>query len=126
MSFDNVNHHVVTLPASGDLSTKQYCGVTVNSSGQAAIADTDDQVIGVLQNKPTAAGQGATVAWGGVSKMTAGGSITAGARVTTDASGKAVAAATAGDSVIGVALASGSSGDVIAVLLKTFPFAALA
>jgi hypothetical protein len=125
MSFQNPSHHTLSLVAAADLSAKQFCGVTVNSSGQAAVADTDDQIVGILQNKP-GSGQAATVAYGGVSKAICGGSITAGARVTTNASGQIVAASTAGDSVVGIALQTGASGDVIAVLIKAFPFAALA
>lgn len=125
MSFQNPSHHTLSLVAAADLSAKQFCGVTVNSNGQAATADADDQVVGILQNKP-ASGQAATVAYGGVSKAICGGSVTAGNRVTTNASGQIVAATTAGDSVIGVALQTGATGDVIAVLIRSFPFAALA
>ena len=61
-----------------------------------------------------------------VSKAVAGGSITAGARVTADANGAVIAAASAGDAVLGVALAGAASGDIIPVLINPFPFAALA
>jgi hypothetical protein len=83
-------------------------------------------VVGVLQNKPAAAGRDATVAYAGVTKAVAGGSITAGARVTADANGAVVAAASAGDAVLGVALTGASSGDIISVLINPYPFAALA
>lgn len=125
MSFQNVSHHTVTLVAAADLSAKQFFGVSVNSAGQAAIADGDDQVIGILQNNP-GAGQAATVAYGGVSKAKAAGTIAAGSRVTTNAAGAIVAASTAGDSVIGVALTGGATGDVVAVLVHAYPFAVLA
>jgi len=125
MAFDN-SVQSVSLPAAADLSAAQFKLVTVNSSGNAAVAGATSLVVGVLQNKPDAAGKAATVAYAGVSKVVAGGSITAGARVTADANGAAVAAASAGDAVLGVALAGAASGDLIPVLINPYPFAALA
>ena len=116
----------ISLAAAADLSAAQYKIVQINSSGQAALANATSLTVGVLQNKPTAAGRIATVAVHGVCKCVAGGSITAGARLTSDANGNAVAASTAGDAVIGVALDSASSGDVFRMLVQTHPFAALA
>lgn len=116
----------ITIPAAADLSAQQYRCMTVNSSGQAAVANATALVVGILQNEPTAAGQAATVAYAGVSKAKAGASITAGSRVTADASGNVIAAATAGDAVIGVALDGAAANDVIRVLINPFPFAALA
>lgn len=116
----------ISLPAAADLSAAQYKIVQVNSSGQAALANATSMTVGVLQNKPSAAGRVATVAIHGVSKVVAGGAITAGARVTSDANGNAVAATTAGDAVIGVALTGAASGDVFPIALQQYPFAALA
>lgn len=116
----------ISLPAAADLSAAQYKIVTVNSSGQAALANATSTVVGVLQNKPSAAGRVATIADRGVSKVVAGAAITAGARVTSDASGNAVAASIAGDAVLGIALTGAASGDVFPVLIQTYPFAALA
>jgi|688.fasta_scaffold186437_2 hypothetical protein len=125
MAYEN-NTETFSIPAAADLSTHQYKLVTVNSSGQVALANATALVCGVLQNKPTAAGQAATVAYGGVSKCLAAGVITAGARVTADANGLAIAAATAGDAVIGIALATAAANDIIPVLVNPYPFAALA
>lgn len=131
MSFGNVNHHAVSLPAGADLTTKQFLAIKVNSSGQAVVAGAGEFAVGILQNKPNS-GQAATVAYGGISKALAGGNITAGMTVAADATGKLVNAAEAvtdtsnagsatdaliASNVIGVALASGVSGDVIPVLV---------
>jgi hypothetical protein len=131
MSFGNVNHHVVSLPAGADLTTKQFLAIKVNSSAQAVVAGAGEFAIGILQNKP-ASGQAATVAYGGISKALAGGNVTAGMTVAADSTGKLVNAAEAvvntsdagaasdavvASNVIGVALASGVSGDVIPVLV---------
>lgn len=125
MAYQNVNHHCVSLVAAGDLSTKQFHAVGVNSAGRAAIADADDQLIGIVQNNP-AAGQAANVAYGGISKAVLGGNVTAGNRVTANASGQIIAAASAGDSVIGVALGGGASGEIVSILVNPYPFVALA
>lgn len=125
MAYQNVSHHSVSLVAAGDLSAKQFCAIAVNSAGRAAIADADDQVIGIVQNNP-AAGQAANVAYGGVSKAKLGGTVAAGARVTSNASGEIIAAASAGDSVIGVALNGGASGEIISILVNPYPFVVLA
>lgn len=132
MSFENVNHHTVSVPAAADLTAKQFYAVKVDSNGKAALAGAGEFAIGVLQNKPNS-GQAATVAWGGITKAVAGGSITAGATVAVDSNGKlvdateavvntsdtgAAADAVIASNVIGVALAGASSGDVFPVLLS--------
>ena len=107
----------ITLPAAGDLSAKQFRFVACNTSGQAAaVASAGATGIGVLQNKPDAAGKAATVAYAGVAKVVAGGEVAAGANVQSDANGEAILAASA-DHVLGVALAGAADGDVIPVLL---------
>lgn len=121
----------LTLVAAADLSAKQYTAVKVDSAGKAAAAGAGEMPIGVLQNNPVA-GAAATVAYGGVTKAKAGGSITAGAAVASDANGAVVAATLArtntsdggaatdpliGSNVIGIALAGADSGDIIPVLL---------
>lgn len=123
MSYD-LNKNSLTLVAAADLSAKQYHAVSVNTDGKAAAADADDFAVGILQNNP-GAGQAATVTYHGVSKAKAGGSITAGARVTSNASGQIVAAA-AGDSILGIALTGGASGDVVSVLVGAAGAAAAA
>lgn len=115
-SMDNIS-----IPANADLSTKQYFFVKVTNSsgtGRAALAGAGERVLGVLQNKPSAAGDAASVAAkkGGITKVYAGGSITAGNEVTPDASGEAVVAGT-GDIVAGVALNSAVDGDVVEIQL---------
>lgn len=116
----------ISLPAAADLSAAQYKIVHINSSGQAAVSNATSNAVGVLQNKPTAAGRVATVAHAGISKCVAGAAITAGSRVTSDANGNAITAATAGDPVIGFAVTGAASGDVFSVLLTQSHFAALA
>jgi hypothetical protein len=121
----------ISLVAAADLSASQYFAVKVDSNGKAALAGAGEQAIGVVQNDPTAA-QTATVRIGGVTKMKAGATIAAGARVAVDAAGKAKTAvassvntsdaggatdAVVGSHVFGVALEGASDGDIFAVCI---------
>jgi hypothetical protein len=108
----------ITLPASGDLSTKQYYIVAVNSSGQAAVCGDGAMAAGVLQNKPSAAGRSSTVAVSGITKVIAAGIIAPGAKIASDNAGKATTATT-GEYVIGIALntANTAASDVFPILL---------
>lgn len=133
MAYEIPAFDLGTLVASGDLSTSQYLFVNVNGSGEVAVAAAGDPAIGVLQNKPSAQGRSATVRVLGVSKVEAGAAITVGARVASNASGKAVTATAAtvdtsdagvasdavvGSNVLGIALeAAAADGDIIPVLL---------
>lgn len=110
-----------TLPAAGTLV--QYTGVQVNSSGQAAIAADNADIVGVVQNKPTV-GQAATIMVNGVTIMRVGEALVAGDNVAVDALGEAITAATTGDTIIGVALEAAADGEYAAVLLR--PAATLA
>jgi hypothetical protein len=132
MSFENVVHHSFSRVAGADLSTKQYYAVKLNSSAAAVLAGAGEFAVGILQNNP-GNGQAASIATvGAISKAIAGGSITAGATVAVDSSGKLVDATEAkvntsdagsstdaviASNVIGVALAAASSGDIFPVLL---------
>lgn len=106
--------------ANADLSAKQFYFVKmVNSSGIGKVDLTGtngESLLGVLQNKPTA-GQVAEVMVQGVSKITAGGSITAAGRVMTDNTGKAIAAATTGSHAIGFIVDTVASGDLGSIIL---------
>jgi len=122
----------LTLVAAADLSAKQFYAVKVDSAGKAALCSAAGEfAIGILLNKPES-GKQAAVAYGGVTKAIAGGTITAGATVKVDSAGKLVDAAEAvtntsdagsttdpliGSNVVGVALAGAVSGDIFPVLL---------
>lgn len=107
----------ITLAAGADLSTKQFLFVDMASDGQIdPVASAGGRGIGVLQDKPDAAGKAACVAVAGVSMVVAGGNVTVGHNVQSDNAGKAITAAS-GDYILGIALATGVSGDVIPVLL---------
>ena len=109
----------ISMPANADLSTKQYFFVRgTNSSGvlRASLAGDGEFALGVLQNKPSAAGDVARIAVSGIAKVEAGGSVTAGDPVACDASGNAVTASS-GDVSLGIAMISADDGDLVEVLL---------
>lgn len=107
-----------TLDAGADLSTKQFYIVKLDSNANLVLgAAGTDKLVGVLQNKPQS-GEGGLFRFSGTTKVVAGGTITAGAWITSDGSGKAIATTTDKNVAIGQALEGASSGDIFEVLLS--------
>lgn len=70
---------------------KQYCFVKMTGKNQVGLCTAGtDPVAGVLQNKPQRPGQAATVAYEGVTLITAGAAIAVGDLLVPDAQGRAV------------------------------------
>lgn len=107
----------ISYEAGADLSALQFHFVVMSSDGQVDGAGDGAAAIGVLQNKPSAAGQAAEIAIDGVVKVVAGSAITAGERIASASDSEAIPAAT-GDIVVGVAMTSGDAGDLVEVLLQ--------
>lgn len=119
--------------AASDLSTKQGYAVTLDSSGNAIVQTTaGGNVLGILQNKPTAS-TNALIVTGGVVPMIAGGTVAINDLIKCDTSGKGVAAQTAyvntndapaaqdpvvGSFVLGRALSAASSGETFNLLIE--------
>lgn len=93
------------VPATADLRTHQYKLITpagvLAGAGVFALP---------LQDKPNT-GQNATVGVAGVSKVVYGAAVAVGAKLASDANGKAITA-TAGQTVIGTARVAGANNDV--------------
>lgn len=87
MAADN-KHFDYTVEANADLSSYQYRAISIGGT----LATEADLAIGTLQNKPSAAGQGAQVAAFGVMKGIAGGAVGSAAPVTVASGGFMVAA----------------------------------
>lgn len=107
-----------TLIANADLSASQFCFVAINSSSRIVLPAAGGDCVGVLQDKPEAAGREAEVAMlngSGRVKVIAGATVAAGAKVQADAAGHAITAAS-GDHVLGTALTGGADGDIIEIL----------
>lgn len=108
----------VTLQAGQDLSSSQYYFVAVAADGQIDPAGDGVYADGILQNDPDAAGKAANVQIAGISKVVAGGAISVGDAVASNASGKAATAAT-GEVILGTALeAATADGDTISILFQ--------
>lgn len=89
-----INMHV-GLPASADLSTKQWYFGEVTTGKVTVCNAAGDYAIGVIQNKVAAADREVDLVIFGPTKIVAGAAITAGDLITTDANGKAVTVAPA-------------------------------
>lgn len=117
MAYEKPNE-MLTLEAGADLSASQYRFVKV-TGGQTcgAVAAATDHPIGVLQNKPDAAGRAAAIMVEGISKAKAGAAIAAGANLTIDAVGRVVTAV-ATNRIYAIALqAAGAADEGISVQL---------
>lgn len=116
MAYKN-SQTCVTLEAGQDLSAKQFFFVSLASDGQVDPTGDGASAIGVLLNDPAAAGRGAEVCIGGMTRVSAGGTIAAGAAVASDAAGEAVTAAT-GDVILGTAVTGGADGEIISIIFQ--------
>lgn len=104
----------ITKAAGADLSAKQYFVVKLSSNTVVLSSAGSDNHLGVLQNNPVS-GDTADVLGrhaGNTGKVIAGGSISAGNALTSDADGKAVATTTEDDHVFGYALSAADAGDI--------------
>lgn len=107
---------LLNFPAAGDLSTKQYHCVSVNSSGQVAVATgAGEKVVGVLQNTPSAAGRVAVVAVSGKSKIVLDATLAKGAWVGSSADGQAAAPGTG--YALGVLELGGDAGQIGEIII---------
>lgn len=121
MAVDIIGIPVSTVEASGDLSSSQFLFVTIDSNGQAAVAGDGVVVVGVLQDKPAAQGRACSIyGSGSISKVKAGAAVAAGAKVSSDAAGKAVTAAS-GEYIAGIALDAASAANQLISVLLFFP-----
>jgi hypothetical protein len=86
------NTQCITLKAGADLSAGQYRFVEISAARTVTIANAiTDIALGVLQNDPAAADLPASIAINGTTKVLSGAAITAGARVSPTADGRAQA-----------------------------------
>ena len=117
MAFE-VGTQFVSVPASGDLSTKQFYFGAINASGQVAVVGAGLAADGVIADK--AAGQGRPSALqsmpGQIARVMAGAAFANGALLEADATGRAITQA-AGKILAKALAAAGAAGDIVPVLL---------
>jgi hypothetical protein len=111
----------ISLKAAGDLSLYQYCFVKLSADNTVNVCGADEQAIGILQNKPSVAGQAARVRVFGVSRISNGtaGAIAYGVKVKAAANGQGVAATIAKEIYFGVILQGTSAVNQLATMLIT-------
>lgn len=118
MAYENLGK-CITLNAAADLSASQFCFVTVDSNGRAALAGDGADAIGVLQDDPSALDRAAQVMVGtGITKVKSGATTTKGGYAASDSTGRAVDA-TSGDKILGEFLeAAGGANQYVSILFQ--------
>ena len=114
--------NVISLEASGDLSTLLHRIVMVDDNGRVAVNTSNSTAcLGVLLNKPSGIGQAARVAVNGsIVKCEAGAAINERDRIRAVTGGRGSATTTATDQIVGVALsAAAGSGALFELQVNT-------
>jgi len=100
----------ISFKAARDMSAGRYHGVEMSANDTVDYPDSAKLFcVGILQNKPAAAGRGATVRIAGHTKVMAGGTIAFANAVTIAASGWVVKA-TSGSAAHGICVKGANSG----------------
>jgi hypothetical protein len=108
---------IVTFNATAAIGANKFVKYGA-SKDLIALCGAGEKAIGVTMSSAAAAGDPVEVALiGGGAKVTAGGTISLGAYVKSDASGDAVAAATDGDYAIGIVTDSAVDNDVVSMIV---------
>ena len=121
----------MTLEAAADLSTHQFkfvipaAAVAGGQQCRVNVSGANGRSIGILQNKPTAAGLGAVVRTSGRSKLvTDTSAIIVGSPLKSGATGEGVLAGTDKDKVGGIAMeANGGAAVIIDCLIMPYDLA---
>lgn len=110
------------LPGSANANNQggnQYRAVVITGARQAGLSNANNgRVVGILQTKPQAAGNAATIGFSGVSKVKTSTNVAAGVLVYADANGKG-SNSNASGLLIGTALETSTvAGSLVPVLLQ--------
>ncbi len=107
-----------SFKASGDLSSYQYHAMTLSAANTAGLCGANGVAVGILQNKPDAAGEPAVVRVIGESKMVAGEAIDIGTMITSKSDGHGEEADANAEFCYAMALEAATlDGDIISVML---------
>lgn len=109
----------VSLLAAGDLSSYQYCFVKLSANNTVDVCGKGEACFGVLQNKPSVAGQAARVRVFGVSRISSAAAITYGQKVGSEASGQGVAMTLDKDIFAGICISGSTALNELATVLLT-------
>ena len=113
-----VNMQTVSVPASADLSTKQFQFGTINAAGQVAVVGAGLASDGVIALGPSAQGRPCALATfpGQIARVMAGAAFANGALLEVDGTGRAITQA-AGKIVAKALAAATAAGDIVPALL---------
>lgn len=93
------------------------------ADGNILVADDPDELlIGISTEIPSELGEHTDAIRGGIAPVIYGGTVAAGAMLTSDATGRAIATTTAGNWVVGFAEVSGVVGDRGSVFVQPFRY----
>jgi len=107
------------LKADADRSGKQFYFMKMSSTDFTfSLCGAGEVPLGILQNKPAAAGRAGQIRRVGLSKLVLGGTVAAGGLIKSDAAGAGVAADTNNDNYGAMCLEGGDSGDTVTVLME--------
>jgi hypothetical protein len=116
--FSSPRHTIPGTEAGADLSSSQYLFGIINSSGVVVVNTSAGGVVdGVIQDDPDTAGFAVTLECLGVTRCVAGGTVTQGDLIMSDAAGKGVTATTT-NYFRGRALTAAASGEIFALQLS--------
>ena len=111
----------VTYKAAASLSAYQYHFVYLSAANTVNVAGANARTCGILQNKPDAAGESATVRILGLSKLVAGEEIALGKMITAKSDGHGEIADAASEWVGAIAHeAATAANDIISVEIAGF------
>ena len=124
MAFEQPGFKPTAFSASADQTGNQYKFVKISGPLTVTVCSAiTDPIFGVLQDEPLS-GEAAEIVSTGITKVVAGGTVTAGDPIGTDANGKAVKVTLGTDTTkfaVGYALDSGVVGDVIPMFINVTP-----
>lgn len=104
----------INIISGADLTTKKFRFVKVNADAKAVLAGADENAVGVLQDEAVL-GEATNIMVSGITKVVAGGAVTAGSNISSDANGEAVTAGAG--AILGIALESAGAGEMCTLLL---------
>ncbi len=114
MAFEQVVEGLEVAITCGatSLAGKLHYLMKLHTDGTLVLAAAaSDKIIGVLREEAVV-GDPATVQYGGIGKVIAGGTVAPGDLLTSDGSGKAIATTSTGNRIVGIALTAADANDI--------------
>lgn len=107
--------------SAADLSAKKFLAAKLDSTGKVDVATANtDILLGVIEEGSLGSGSPVSVQIAGTAKVTAGGTLAIGDRVTPTTGGKVIATTTDKQAILGryIGDAAAADGDIVEILLS--------